>query len=1497
MADLNYIESGYFTPEQGYYVYTADANASIESTSSVTVAIGVIKSSTVELSANFTQTAVGSRTKDIDLFAFTEAAIAVTVSVIRDNNSQLATNFSVASDVSRIRSVISEEASLFDLAVTNQRSRAFNIETQAAFSFACDAELIKGLTEGEAFLSSEFTQTTDIDRIRFNSAVIDGVFDYSLTVDFYRTVDVALASEFTQITDITKFAGFSSDLTSTSDISTTSGRVRYFDSSVASQSQLSATISHIRGVDIVINDFATVTADAITTKDAIGQLSSTYSIAVNGGKLNTVVGSINSYFGLETSKYAGSHRPRNLNLAASVFAISNANPKYGTNSLVSSGSGNISTEIDNALLVKGSEDFILEFWFRTTSTWPSSNMIAKIGSVNSQCQFGVYYTAGASTKILQLWYSNNGTITIVDSTSTLSNNTQYHIAIRRVSGQLYLTLNNTNIVQVAYTGNFGYSSVTSTNKVLTLTSGRSGQSFDEVSYRKGTGVIAGYSSAIINDFETQQLLYHFDSVSSDITPDDIATTLSAAASITAQSSVSVIANEIQSGQATLTAQAALVSTVGRLTQYQSSLDTQVTLVAAGGFKIDSASNQSSEFSVIANFGKLASTAQADLTATTSVDSSGNRIRFGSAAFEAFVSTLIVGEYTEGTSVNLSAAFSLTATVTELEGTSANLVVTASVTATARRFETAWDEKVWFRGLRNFDGYDSSMGMVFPIGMGTDTENYLYEAYRFNQETSTTNNGFIVLKRQVTTGDIVYEKTYTWSKRDDISYPTETQYGAKYSNGYMYVFVTSNHTSNPSSWANAVIKIDVATGDVVWKSHESGLRAIYDIDIYNDEVYICGPQGVVGSFYVSGYSKLNSSGNRQWLRTQTSSTSAPAAFNFITVNSSYAYVALNYSGDSRIHQVNKSTGDITLSKYIGSEPIEGLKKDADNNLYVWSLEGLYKFDNSFTIANSTRLKTNSTDYASIRDISIDANGDVYLVEDYIGPTRQGLGRLIKLNSSLTYEWDTRFSFEATVNYNGQNNFPLQPLNVLLDNEQKVYVQGTIVAPFGGTATTTPDPLSITWRVKKDRGLPHFTSSIPFRDGITVYNGNGSSPMYGSGYWKYGPNSLDPEVDQTATSSGFSNNSIPSLGTNSVATDSAVVTYTTSIDYPEYIYIKSVSAFGSWSSAATALINNQRFRNFPVALTSISACSGQATILKVARAELISNSTQTATVKRYRDNTVSASATVSLSTQNKRIRFGLSSMLVEATVTGSVSRYKGVLVTLDSTANITADNGRLRDVIGEFAAIATQLTASAVNATGTVTLESQATLTAQPVKTVDLPFDMIAEAMVNATASVDFSAQSSITATASITAAIQKIKDTPAHLTVTATTVNIVNYTAQFRSNMSVTSTATATAQVLKGVYAVLPVVAQITTDNQILRLAQADLVSVATGVFIIGRRVSIISNMLCEGFTLTTGDVLNIDPYRQLKVKQETRTIFVLEETREFPVHGETRVNIIQGYQQ
>lgn len=157
VTDQLYIELGYYNPEE-YYTYEASAESALSNEATMSVTVGVIKNAdsavnseftqtaqavklvegNINLNCEFTQTATISAFEGSDMFAFTEAQIAVQVDRIRDTNIEVSDVFSIATDVVRYRDIASDSVSESTITIGNQRILNFQSAVQGAFSISAD---------------------------------------------------------------------------------------------------------------------------------------------------------------------------------------------------------------------------------------------------------------------------------------------------------------------------------------------------------------------------------------------------------------------------------------------------------------------------------------------------------------------------------------------------------------------------------------------------------------------------------------------------------------------------------------------------------------------------------------------------------------------------------------------------------------------------------------------------------------------------------------------------------------------------------------------------------------------------------------------------------------------------------------------------------------------------------------------------------------------------------------------------------------------------------------------------------------------------------------------------------------------------------------------------------------------------------------------------------------------------------------------------------------
>lgn len=142
VTDQQYIELDYFNPEE-YFVYTAEAQSTVEFNSTMSVESTVVKGTAVDIvvSTALTVTLVPLIIVNADLLS--ESLISAQAQLIADTNTALSTQFDVATDYTRILVSDCLLESNSQLGFANERSRDFFSEQAAAFSFEINSGLLQ----------------------------------------------------------------------------------------------------------------------------------------------------------------------------------------------------------------------------------------------------------------------------------------------------------------------------------------------------------------------------------------------------------------------------------------------------------------------------------------------------------------------------------------------------------------------------------------------------------------------------------------------------------------------------------------------------------------------------------------------------------------------------------------------------------------------------------------------------------------------------------------------------------------------------------------------------------------------------------------------------------------------------------------------------------------------------------------------------------------------------------------------------------------------------------------------------------------------------------------------------------------------------------------------------------------------------------------------------------------------------------------------------------
>ena len=110
MADLNYIDSNYFTPDQGYYTYTADADSAITTVATINCIAGILLDTSATISTEVTQATNITRIKDFNITILTAFTPTLIVEALKNTFAILDVTVALSSTVvaTRATSVLLE---------------------------------------------------------------------------------------------------------------------------------------------------------------------------------------------------------------------------------------------------------------------------------------------------------------------------------------------------------------------------------------------------------------------------------------------------------------------------------------------------------------------------------------------------------------------------------------------------------------------------------------------------------------------------------------------------------------------------------------------------------------------------------------------------------------------------------------------------------------------------------------------------------------------------------------------------------------------------------------------------------------------------------------------------------------------------------------------------------------------------------------------------------------------------------------------------------------------------------------------------------------------------------------------------------------------------------------------------------------------------------------------------------------------------------------------
>jgi len=609
-----------------------EAQAYLTSEFAFLASVSKLVDTSASIQSVFTQTAIGSRDRDIDLFAFSNAAIAVQVNRIRQTNITASVSFDVAVDFVVSRNADSDVDAIFSAIINGLRSRDTNLETQAAFSFDLNSVVNKDTSSG---LSTAISMSISGDRIRYGNSTIFSEVSLNVNAQRLRNIDTTANSEFT--------------------ISILGRKIRD---------------AHLTGTGI-----ASLVCNNVKTTETILTFNLQFTQTLLGGKLKVTAATMTAYAFIFASRNIGQlARPRNLtdNFINSLPTFDSSIKKFGTYSL----SGGINLNFgyygqNKNVIPYQNEDFYLEVWFYPTATGGSY----PIGGLSEFLQFRVQ--SGAFR--FQPYISNTNGGVYVDfyrytHTSTFSANQWYHLAAVKQNNSIAYYINGSRVYYYNESTPDALLPINrwgdATNTTYTSTIGFYAQNgrVDEAFYIKGstygfntTDTSISVPTSARTDTTGVQYLYHFDN---DVN-DDTRITFSVGASLTSTATQTAAIGYITSPVIAITLQAAVSAVIGKLEE--------INLVAFTNGALSADIN-------------VQRTTEAAFNSASSITISQNRLRDNNSLLTAQVNVDTNAERFRDISSNISAISTVSASVNQNANAESSIANSITLSAVIGKLE-------------------------------------------------------------------------------------------------------------------------------------------------------------------------------------------------------------------------------------------------------------------------------------------------------------------------------------------------------------------------------------------------------------------------------------------------------------------------------------------------------------------------------------------------------------------------------------------------------------------------------------------------------------------------------------------------------------------------------------------------------------------------------------------------------------------------------------------
>ena len=464
-----YIEENYFDPNDYYEVRSSFSTLSCDAE----IVTGEVVEANGSWSSEFTQTSTPSRilqasatftdaftpllTIDVikNSFAVLDVVASINTNAVANKNGSidLVSSFTSTANVVRIRDLNEEYSYTWEDLQTWDEWIGGDIWTVTGplllskFTSVIDTD--GEIVECSGNWTSEFTQTTQIQKILNASSNQTSTFEQQVIINKINSGESSQTAEFTQTVTASRIIEFASEVTSAfSPVMTVSAIRNSFavldattSISIDAQANRAANITlesivnqsltgvRIRGYASNQTSTFSQTSDAVKTAQASSTQSSAFSITANVGKTQISNAELTSKFSFFPSKYIGTGRPRNL--AGGSFTTSS---KFGTHAL--RGDTTYSTPVYASSRPKVNQDWAVEAW--QYADYKTSGLNST--TINfSWIQFGTTGTDGMQPSLI-VRNSSGNFISFIGS-SIINLNAWNHLLIVKNSSRLSFYVN------------------------------------------------------------------------------------------------------------------------------------------------------------------------------------------------------------------------------------------------------------------------------------------------------------------------------------------------------------------------------------------------------------------------------------------------------------------------------------------------------------------------------------------------------------------------------------------------------------------------------------------------------------------------------------------------------------------------------------------------------------------------------------------------------------------------------------------------------------------------------------------------------------------------------------------------------------------------------------------------------------------------------------------------------------------------------------------------